>query len=247
MKLQTYVRCPITNDEKKSVCIHSDLVRSWIVNNKFMPVLAVFSLIEVTKGKAYSPNFNYCQLMRKDFDGLEFYIQDFSGPAISFFAGVTTLKLRFRHKSWNWAGTAYVQYFCPSLHSVSFAPTSCCSTRPRSNGLRRPWNFFCSLARTAKHIIFPSLVRLGRNLDSDVLENKETLLDLARHRTMEAVKDLGARNQEGEGKRKRKKKAKNIVQKNKYKKRSKKVAKKPKRKRVKHSKKPHLSVAPLLE
>lgn len=103
-----YVQCPDINEVNMSVCIQSDLVRSQIVDNKFMPVLAVVPLIEITKRKAYSPESNYCQVKRKDSDWLDFYIQDLSDQAISFLAGSSTLQLHSRHKLCNGAGTADV-------------------------------------------------------------------------------------------------------------------------------------------
>lgn len=95
----TYVQCPDTKDVYKYVCIWSALVRRQIVNNKFMPVLAVVPFMEITREKAYSPKSSYCQVMQKDFERVEFYIQYFSCQAISFLAGVGTLRLYFRRKS----------------------------------------------------------------------------------------------------------------------------------------------------
>lgn len=56
----TCVQCSDTSDADvyKSVCIQSDLVRSQIVKNKFMPTLAVATIIKCTKGKAYPPQSN---------------------------------------------------------------------------------------------------------------------------------------------------------------------------------------------
>lgn len=199
-----------------------------------MRVLAVVTLIEITRGNAHSPKSSYCQIVRDEFWSSGVLHPGYSWSSNSFLAGVSTLQLHFRRKLWNEAGTTLsisaqvhvqllsAQHPVPAAHHVQISYGAL-------------GNFFGSLARTAKHIIFPSLVRLSRNVVSDVLENKKTLLDSARHWTMEALRDAGSRIRNGEGKRKRKKKAKKVVSKNKHKKPTKKAAKKSEQKRVNHS------------
>lgn len=91
----------------------------------------------------------------------------------------------------------YVQLLSPN-HPVAGSTSV-------QNGYGALSNFFGSLARTAKHIIFPNLVKMGRNVVSDIIGNKETLIDSARHRTMETLQNVGAQLQRGEGKRRRRK------------------------------------------
>jgi hypothetical protein len=69
-------------------------------------------------------------------------------------------------------------------------------------------NFFGSLARTARNIIFPNLVRLGKNVISDVMQNNQPILDIARNRTMQAMQNVVSDIQSGKGKRKKARRSK---------------------------------------
>lgn len=95
-------------------------------------------------------------------------------------------------------------------------------------------NFFGSLARTAKHIIFPNLVKLGRNVVSDINGNKGTLLDSAGSRTMETLQTVGIQLQKSAGKRRRRRHRKKAPGDKKLKA----VRKKQRRKQRKRSSKP---------
>jgi len=64
-------------------------------------------------------------------------------------------------------------------------------------------DFFGSLARTARNVIFPNLVRLGKSVVEDVFTNNLPLLDSARARTREAVENIATAVQRGEGRKRR--------------------------------------------
>jgi len=66
-------------------------------------------------------------------------------------------------------------------------------------------DFFSSLARTARRIIFPNLVRLGRAVVGDVFDGGKSPAESAQARTVEALMNIGEAVQRGEGRRKRRK------------------------------------------
>lgn len=68
-----------------------------------------------------------------------------------------------------------------------------------SKQLQISGSFFGSPAGTAKDIVFSNSVKMGRNVVSDIIGNKETLIDSAQHRAMETLFNGGAQPHRGEG------------------------------------------------
>lgn len=192
--------------------------------------------------------------MRKDFDCLRFYVQDLSGEQLHSqrdspgYNCISVVKYKMEDPLPNFSFPAQVYIKLLS----SYHPVATLSHVQLGYGALG--DFSGSSARTAKHGIFPSLVKLGRNVVLDVLGNKETLLDSARQRTMEAMRNVSSRTEKGQEKcrgkhharkhRKRQSKRTKKVPKSckvrRQAKKSKLSTKRPKRKRVKRLKKHHL-------
>lgn len=94
----TYIQGPGLKGTAKhfSAIVQCAIVRNQIVNDKYKPLLAVVPVKNITDGKAYSAHSVYCDVLRKDFDRLDFDVKDFAGRTILFNEGITTIQLHFR-------------------------------------------------------------------------------------------------------------------------------------------------------
>jgi hypothetical protein len=96
----TYMQCPKPLEPiPQCLCVHTDLVRTQILNNTREAILAVVPIKSVHSGNAFMPVPSYQDLSRTDFDRLDFELLDLKGNPISFPKGVTVIQLHFRKKS----------------------------------------------------------------------------------------------------------------------------------------------------